>query len=159
MDLTLIKFRIGVNMDDMKLQDRVFIVNGIKVINIDEKELDDLILIYKDNTKVYWTELSSRGVYSLDHLKRIVDTRYPDIVTRVCLPIYSKGDAESNKSFYTDIINEYFSKLNVSVMDSELRAIKYAVDTLTNKTLYKCREIEGRLNARIPYLQLANYKK
>ena len=50
---------------------------------IDENNFDKCELIYKDGTLIKFEELANYGVFTFNHLKMVIDTKFPDVVTKV----------------------------------------------------------------------------
>ena len=71
-------------LDPEERLDCIFAFNGMKIVNhINENNFDKCELIYKDGTLIKFEELANYGVCTLDHLKIVIDTKFPYVVTKV----------------------------------------------------------------------------
>ncbi len=70
--------------------------NGVKVVvHLNEDNYKDAILEYHNGTQVKFEELSVMGVYSFQHLKFIIDTKHPDVVTQVRIEKSKVGEKDT----------------------------------------------------------------
>ena len=71
-------------LDPEERLDCIFVFNDMKIVNhINENNFDKCELIYKDGTLIKFEELANYGVFTFDHLKIVIDTKFPDVVTKV----------------------------------------------------------------------------
>ncbi len=76
--------KVSPELDPEERLDCIFTFNDMKIVNhIDENNFDKCELIYKDGTLIKFEELVNYGVFTFDHLKMVIDTKFPDVVTKV----------------------------------------------------------------------------
>jgi hypothetical protein len=76
--------KVSPELDPEERLDCIFTFNGMKIVNhIDENNFDNCELIYKDGTLIKFEELANYGVFTFDQLKMVIDTKFPDVVTKV----------------------------------------------------------------------------
>ena len=76
--------KVSPELDPEERLDCIFEFNDMKIVkHIDENNFDKCELIYKDGTLIKFEELANYGVFTFDHLKMVIDTKFPDVVTKV----------------------------------------------------------------------------